>query len=728
MRNLARLVVLCLLVAGCGEVVNSNRNPDAPVEEPDADGSAGPDADGMLEPDGEEQPGLVSITVTAAGAGAGVVVSDPAGISCPGTCTLEVEPGTAVTLSVQPEPGATFEGWTGGCGGSDVACQLVVDADVTIGAAFGVQNHTVTVTKSGGGTGTVTGSGINCGGTCEVAVPHGTTVSLSATPSGTGAFAGWGGGCSGPDACTITVTGDVTVNAAFIEQSFTLVVARAGLGSGTVTSNIAGIACGSDCDEPYTSGQQVTLTAVADASSVFTGFTGSGCSGTGPCVVTIGPTNVVTANFVLKQYTLAVTTTGTGTGRVTSTPSGINCGTSCDASYDHGTNVTLSPAAAIGSTFTGWAGACTGTGACVVAMTQARSVTARFTAVAPNIAFVTSTSHAPSSLGGLAGADAICQAEASRAGLVGTGSTQNPQFVAWLSSSTSNAADRIGTARGWVRPDGRPFIDTMSDLANNRVYYPPRLSATGTVQEVTANIATNTRTDGTFSGSAPACTSASAGGEYVGSVGTNVLGGPATAVSSMLTGNNSNPCTTERRLLCLGVGRTARVVPTSIAGRNAFTTDGSFTVGGGIAAADALCASEATAAGLPGTYKALLATNGASAISRFNTATGAAWVRSSDGIALTTLARAMGTALEALETAPNTNAKGNTRYGSTTTWTGAATLTTPGTASTTCGNWTATTSTGTGGRAGDTAISTWFGRDASGACTSTARKLICLQE
>ena len=723
MRNLARLAVLCLLVAGCGEVVNSNRNPDAP-EEPDAE----PDADGMTDPDGEEQPGLVSVTVTAGGSGTGVVVSEPAGITCPGTCELNVEPGTVVTLSVQPGNGATFEGWTGGCSGSDVACQLVADADVTVSAAFGIETHSVSVTKSGGGSGTVTGSGIDCGGTCEVTVPHGTTVALTATPTGTGAFAGWGGDCSGTAPCMLTVTGDVAVNAAFIQQNFTLVVARAGLGSGTVTSSVPGINCGPDCDEEYTSGQLVTLTAVADASSVFTGFSGSGCSGTGPCVVTIGPTNVVTANFALQQYPLTVSTTGTGAGRVTSTPTGINCGADCDETYDHGTSVTLTPAPAVGSTFTGWTGACTGSGTCAVAMTQARSVTARFTAVAPNIAFVTSTSHAPSSLGGLAGADSICQTEASRAGLVGTGSGQNTQFVAWLSSSTSDAADRIGTARGWVRPDGRPFIDTMSDLANNRVYYPPRLSASGTVQDVSANIATNTRTDGTFSGTAPACTSASAGGEYVGSVGTNVLGGPATAVSSMLTSNNSNPCTTARRLLCLGVGRTARVVPTSIAGRNAFTTDGSFTVGGGITAADALCASEASAGGLTGTYKALLATNGASAISRFNTTSGAAWVRSSDGIALTTLARSMGTTLEALETAPNTNAKGNTRFGSTTTWTGAATLTTAGTTATTCGNWTATTSTGTGGRAGDTAISTWFGRDASAACTSTARKLICLQE
>src|SRR5262249_14602601 len=43
-----------------------------------------------------------------------------------------------------------------------------------------------------------------------------------------------------------------------------------------------------------------------------------------------------------------------------------------------GTSVTLNAAAASGSTFAGWSGACTGTGACTVSMTQARSVTAAF--------------------------------------------------------------------------------------------------------------------------------------------------------------------------------------------------------------------------------------------------------------------------------------------------------------------------------------------------------------
>ena len=77
--------------------------------------------------------------------------------------------------------------------------------------------------------------------------------------------------------------------------------------------------------------------------------------------------------------TLTVNRTGTGTGTVASTPAGIACGTACSATYASGTAVTLTAAPAAGSTFTGWSGACVGSGACIVTMTAAnQTVTAGF--------------------------------------------------------------------------------------------------------------------------------------------------------------------------------------------------------------------------------------------------------------------------------------------------------------------------------------------------------------
>jgi hypothetical protein len=63
---------------------------------------------------------------------------------------------------------------------------------------------------------------------------------------------------------------------------------------------------------------------------------------------------------------------------VTSSPAGINCGSACSANYNSGASVTLTAAAANGSTFAGWGGACSGTGNCVLTMNQARAATATF--------------------------------------------------------------------------------------------------------------------------------------------------------------------------------------------------------------------------------------------------------------------------------------------------------------------------------------------------------------
>jgi hypothetical protein len=76
-----------------------------------------------------------------------------------------------------------------------------------------------------------------------------------------------------------------------------------------------------------------------------------------------------------------VSKVGTGAGTVTSSPAGINCGADCSEAIAHGASVTLTAAAATGSTFGGWSGGgCSGVGTCVVTVTSATTVTATFTA------------------------------------------------------------------------------------------------------------------------------------------------------------------------------------------------------------------------------------------------------------------------------------------------------------------------------------------------------------
>jgi hypothetical protein len=93
--------------------------------------------------------------------------------------------------------------------------------------------------------------------------------------------------------------------------------------------------------------------------------------------------NWIEITAVPTSQTLTVAKSGAGSGTVTSSPAGINCGGDCSESYASGTGVTLTAAAAAGSTFAGWSGACSGTGSCAVTMSAARSVTATFNAATP---------------------------------------------------------------------------------------------------------------------------------------------------------------------------------------------------------------------------------------------------------------------------------------------------------------------------------------------------------
>jgi phospholipase C len=150
-------------------------------------------------------------------------------------------------------------------------------------------------------------------------------------------------------------------------------------GTGTITSSPAGINCGQTCSASFASGTVVTLTATPGTGSTFGGWSGA-CSGTGTCSVTLSANTSVTATFSVAagQPQLTVKDAGTGTGTVTSSPTGINCGTTCSAGFASGTAVTLTAAAATGSTFAGWSGACTGASTCALTLTANASATATF--------------------------------------------------------------------------------------------------------------------------------------------------------------------------------------------------------------------------------------------------------------------------------------------------------------------------------------------------------------
>src|SRR2546422_7906330 len=87
--------------------------------------------------------------------------------------------------------------------------------------------------------------------------------------------------------------------------------------------------------------------------------------------------NQTTVNTPPGSFALTVAARGSGSGTVASSSGGINCPSSCAASFNSGTMVTLTVSPASGATFKQWGGACSGTSpSCAVTMTAAKSVTA----------------------------------------------------------------------------------------------------------------------------------------------------------------------------------------------------------------------------------------------------------------------------------------------------------------------------------------------------------------
>jgi hypothetical protein len=164
-----------------------------------------------------------------------------------------------------------------------------------------------------------------------------------------------------------------------------LTVEKIGTGQGTVTSSPSGINCGTSCIKAKASFSvetPITLTASPKAGSIFVSWFGCEAEPTPTtCEITIyeeeEPT--VEAEFNEEKFFLFVEEPGTGQGSVTSSPAGINCGTSCEAEYLEGTKVTLTASPEAGSAFEGWTGCdAEPSGKCEVTIREETTVAAEF--------------------------------------------------------------------------------------------------------------------------------------------------------------------------------------------------------------------------------------------------------------------------------------------------------------------------------------------------------------
>jgi hypothetical protein len=161
----------------------------------------------------------------------------------------------------------------------------------------------LTVVRSGAGSVRSVPAGIDCGATCSFLFAKGVAISLTATPSAGWKFAGWAGACGGVYGCAVALTGDITVWATFEPAApapghHFLSVARAGKGTGRLTSSPAGIDCGTSCGAVFEEGALVSLSAIPDPGSRFSSWSGV-CTGVGDCSVSMTSDRSVSATFDL---------------------------------------------------------------------------------------------------------------------------------------------------------------------------------------------------------------------------------------------------------------------------------------------------------------------------------------------------------------------------------------------------------------------------------------------
>jgi len=300
----------------------------------------------------------------------------------------------AVTLKAIPEEGSEFVDFEGGegsaeaCNGKANPCIFTLNDWAAIEVRFDPVEPTLAVQASGKGEVACLVEGL--AEPCEgEEFEFGSTISIEAEPEEGWEFAKFQNGtgsasvCNGkPSPCSFSLEKDSTLEAVFVPATRTLTVSKTGSGSGTVTSEPAGVSCGATCAAKFQQGAKVTLSATPAAGSTFAGWSGGGCSGTGSCVVVIGEVDVaVTATFDLKpvRRKLTVEKKGTGTGTVTSSPAGISCGATCTAEYDNGTEVTLTGVVGPNTEAVKWSGCDSiAAGKCKVTMSAARTVTATF--------------------------------------------------------------------------------------------------------------------------------------------------------------------------------------------------------------------------------------------------------------------------------------------------------------------------------------------------------------
>lgn len=272
---------------------------------------------------GTTTPSKFDLTTTAVN---GTIALSPAGGS--------YDSATVVTATATANTGYKFTGWSGACTGTG-ACSITMNAAKSLTATFASSVVPKYTLKTVPGNGTIALS--PTGGSYDSA----TVVTATATAPTGYVFGSWTGACTGAGACSITMKKDTTLGATWTLVPPTTYVL-------TVTAGTGGKVVRSPDSVSYSAGKVVTLTARADSTYKFSGWSGD-CSGSDSvCTVTMSAAKSVTASFTgMPFHTLSINVTN---GTITTSPAGPK--------FAEGATVTLTAVAAEGFNFDKWFSSC----------------------------------------------------------------------------------------------------------------------------------------------------------------------------------------------------------------------------------------------------------------------------------------------------------------------------------------------------------------------------------
>ena len=301
-----------------------------------------------------------SLTTSANPSGSGAVNANPAPNCAGGKYTA----GTVVSLSASANSGYTFANWSGDLTGSQNPKNVTMNGNKNVTANF-TSNQTYTITASanpaGGGNVTLTPN--------KASYPAGEQVEVRAVANSGYVFSNWSGSLGGStNPATVTMNGNKTIVANFIQECYSLNLSVNPSGSGVVNPSPP-----PNCGSEYTAGTVVSLSASANSGYTFANWSGGTTGTQNPKNVTMNADKSVTANFTLVQtYTITASANPAGGGNVTLTPN--------KASYQPGEQVQVRAVANSGYHFASWSGSLGGsTNPVTVTMNGNKSIVANFT-------------------------------------------------------------------------------------------------------------------------------------------------------------------------------------------------------------------------------------------------------------------------------------------------------------------------------------------------------------